>query len=159
MLCFTLTDAYKAVDGETIRILTNDLEMDAQEIGDLYRRRWQIELFFKWIKQHLVVKRLYGKSEWAVHNQIWLALITYCLLVLLSQRIRHKGRLLDVYKCVKHHWADLFAVFIHSLMKRGSGKSRGRRVYPVDKIFEQTLHQYEHGEVEHLDDLTYDPVN
>lgn len=124
MLCFTLTDAYKAVDGETIRILTNDLEMDAQEIGDLYRRRWQIELFFKWIKQHLVIKRLYGKSEWAVHNQIWLALITYCLLVLLSQRIRHKGRLLDAYKFVKHHWADVFAIFIHSLTKRGSGKSR-----------------------------------
>ena len=133
--------------------------MDAQEIGALYRKRWQIELFFKWIKQHLVIKRLYGTSEWAVYNQIWIALITYTLLVILKQRVGQQKRLLEVYKCVQLHWAEPLSVFIHSLLKKGQRKSRGKRVYPVDKIFAYTLQQYERDEIEHLDDLTYDPVD
>jgi hypothetical protein len=90
-------------DGKTIQILTNDVEMDAQEIGNLYRKRWQIELFFKWIKQHLVVKRFYGTSKWAVFNQLWLALITYGLLVKLGQRVGYHQRMLEVYKRIRQH--------------------------------------------------------
>nr|NNM90202.1 transposase [Bacilli bacterium] len=68
------------------------MELNAQEIGALYRKCWQIELFFKWIKQHLVIKRFYGTSKWAVYNQLWLALITYGLLVKLRQRAGCKKR-------------------------------------------------------------------
>jgi hypothetical protein len=53
--------------------LTNNFELNAKTIADLYRSRWQIELFFKWIKQHLRIKAFYGTSENAVKTQIWSA--------------------------------------------------------------------------------------
>jgi IS4 transposase len=62
--------------GNIIRIIMNDAKVSAEEISDLYRYRWQIELFFKWMKQHLVVKQLFGQSEQAVVNQIYIAMIT-----------------------------------------------------------------------------------
>ena len=67
-----------------------------KEIGDLYRYRWKIETFFKWMKQHLKLKTFYGKSENAVYTQIWIALITYCLKVLLQLEFRHEGPLLEL---------------------------------------------------------------
>jgi len=66
--------------GKTIRILTNDLDAPASEIADLYKQRWQIELFFKWIKQNLRIRHFLGTSENAVRIQIFVALIAYLLL-------------------------------------------------------------------------------
>ena len=63
-------------------LVTNDLESPAASIAELYRRRWRIELFFKWIKQHLKIKRFLGRSENAVRIQILCALISYLLLSL-----------------------------------------------------------------------------
>jgi putative transposase len=81
-----------AREGEPPLVLaTNDLDSPATEIAGLYKDRWQIELFFKWIKQHLNVKRFMGRSENAVRTQILVALITYLLLVLEKQA----GRLTD----------------------------------------------------------------
>nr|MBO2504672.1 IS4 family transposase [Bacilli bacterium] len=68
--------------GQELTLLTNRFDLDAEEISDIYKSRWAIELFFKWIKQHLNIKRFYGHSEQAVHNQIYLVLIVYCLNVL-----------------------------------------------------------------------------
>lgn len=65
--------------GKTIRLLTNDLDAPAAEIAELYKQRWQIELFFKWIKQNLRIRRFMGTSENAVRIQIFVALITYLL--------------------------------------------------------------------------------
>ena len=74
-------------DHETPLILvTNDFSRSAEEIADLYKQRWQIELFFKWIKQNLKLKRYFGFSENAVRLQIYSALITYLLLHLYQQR-------------------------------------------------------------------------
>ncbi|WP_265065086.1 transposase [Pseudomonas sp. B21-056] len=74
-------------DHETPLILvTNDFSRSAEEIADLYKQRWQIELFFKWIKQKLKLKRYFGFSENAVRLQIYSALITYLLLLLYQQR-------------------------------------------------------------------------
>lgn len=68
-------------DGKKPLILaTNDLESPAEKIGEYYKRRWQIELFFKWIKQHLKIKTFVGRSERAVKNQILCAMIAYLLL-------------------------------------------------------------------------------
>jgi hypothetical protein len=64
----------------TYEFITNDLEMGAQEIADIYKRRWQVELFFKWIKQNLKIKTFWGTSENAVFSQIWVALIISILL-------------------------------------------------------------------------------
>ncbi len=66
--------------GKIIRILTNDLDAPAVEIADLYKQRWQIELFFKWIKQNLRISHFLGTSENAVKIQIFVALIAYLLL-------------------------------------------------------------------------------
>ena len=64
----------------TYEFITNDLEMGAQDIADIYKRRWQVELFFKWIKQNLKIKSFWGTSENAVFSQIWVALIISVLL-------------------------------------------------------------------------------
>ena len=66
--------------GKVLRILTNDLDATAQEIADLYKRRWAIELFFRWVKQTLKITRFLGTSENAVRIQIAVALIAFLLL-------------------------------------------------------------------------------
>jgi hypothetical protein len=66
--------------GKELRLLTNDLDATAQEIADLYKRRWQIELFFRWVKQTLKLKHFLGTSENAVRIQIAVALIAFLLL-------------------------------------------------------------------------------
>ncbi len=70
----------KIETGKVLRILTNDLDAPASEIADHYKRRWQIELFFRWVKQTLKIKHFFGRSENAVRIQITVALITFLLL-------------------------------------------------------------------------------
>jgi len=67
--------------------LTNNFELAAKVIADLYKSRWQIELFFKWIKQHLRIKAFYGTSENAVKTQIWTAISVYVLIALVKKRM------------------------------------------------------------------------
>jgi len=74
--------------GKELRILSNDLDATAQEIADLYKRRWRIELFFRWIKQTLKITRFFGTSENAVRIQAAVALIAYLLLRLAHARQR-----------------------------------------------------------------------
>ena len=74
-------------------LATNDLSAPAREIAEIYKSRWQVELFFKWIKQHLKIKRFLGRSQVAVHLQILTALITYLLLTLYQARHGLKGTL------------------------------------------------------------------
>lgn len=66
--------------GKQLRILTNDLDVSAEEIADLYKRRWQVELFFRWIKQTLKIRHFLGTSENAVRIQVAVALIAFLLL-------------------------------------------------------------------------------
>lgn len=72
----------RTADEDALVLATNDLTRPASQIAQCYRARWRIELFFKWIKQHLKVKRFLGRSENAVRIQLYCALITYLLLVL-----------------------------------------------------------------------------
>jgi putative transposase len=60
--------------------MTNDFTSSAQEIADIYKARWQVELFFKWIKQNLKIKTFWGTSRNAVFTQLWVALIVFMLL-------------------------------------------------------------------------------
>ena len=71
--------------GKPLEFLTNNLSLDAPTIAMLYRKRWQIELFFKWVKQHLHVKAFFGTSANAVKTQIWIAVIVFVLLALLKE--------------------------------------------------------------------------
>lgn len=83
-------------EGNIIRIITNRFDLTAEEIGDIYRHRWAIELFFKWMKQHVRIKKFYGQTEGAVENQVYLALITYCLMVLIQLEAQTRHSLLQI---------------------------------------------------------------
>jgi len=72
---------------KTLVFLTNNFALPALTITQLYRSRWQIELFFKWIKQHLRIKRFYGTSENAVKTQIWIAVSVYLLVAIMKKRL------------------------------------------------------------------------
>ena len=74
--------------GKTLIFLTNMTAQPALTICDLYKSRWQVELFFKWIKQHLRIKAFYGISENAVKTQIWIAVSVYVLVAIVRKRLR-----------------------------------------------------------------------
>jgi transposase len=74
--------------GKRLIFLTNNFILPAQTIADLYRCRWQVELFFKWIKQHLRIKAFYGTSENAVKAQIWIAISVYVLVSIVKKRMK-----------------------------------------------------------------------
>ena len=73
--------------GKTLVFLTNNFIFPAATICALYKRRWQVELFFKWIKQHLRIKKFYGNSENAVKSQIWIAMSVYVLVAIVKKRL------------------------------------------------------------------------
>ncbi len=79
---------YDKDKGITLIFLTNEFEMDAIEIATLYKSRWQIEIFFKWIKQNLQVKTLWGHSQNAVKTQLWIAISTYLIVAYLKHQIQ-----------------------------------------------------------------------
>jgi transposase len=88
-------------DGKTLDLLTNDLEADASQIAALYKARWQVELFFRWVKQHLRIKRFLGTSEHAVKLQILIALIAYLLLRLAQEALPGGASLHQLARLVK----------------------------------------------------------
>jgi len=74
--------------GKTLIFLTNHFDLPALTICKLYKMRWQVELFFKWIKQHLRIKAFFGTSENAVKTQIWIAVCTYVLVAIVRKRLK-----------------------------------------------------------------------
>ena len=68
-------------------LLTNNLTLTAREIADLYRCRWQVELFFKWIKQHLRIKAFYRTTDNAVKTQVWIAISVYVLVAIVKKQL------------------------------------------------------------------------
>jgi IS4 transposase len=73
--------------GKTLVFLTNNFTLSSPVICALYKNRWQVELFFKWIKQHLRIKRFYGTSENAVKSQIWIAVSVYVLIAIIKKQL------------------------------------------------------------------------
>ena len=89
--------AYADADqAKRLVFLTNNFALDAKTIADLYRTRWQIELFFKWIKQHLRIKAFYGTSENAVKTQIWSAVSVYLLVAIARKRLAIQANLYTI---------------------------------------------------------------
>ena len=76
--------------------LTNNFELPALTIANLYKSRWQVELFFKWIKQHLRIKAFYGYSENAVKTQIWIAIAVYVLVAVLKKQLQLESSLYTI---------------------------------------------------------------
>jgi hypothetical protein len=79
-----------------LRFLTNNFTLPARTIADIYRQRWQVELFFKWIKQHLRIKAFYGTSENAVKTQIWIAVSIYVLVAIVRKRLGLEASLYQI---------------------------------------------------------------
>lgn len=149
--------------GEPIVIVTNDFERDAEEIGEVYRHRWEIELFFKWIKQHFEVKHFYGYTERAVENQLMIALIIYCLTKLLKlESSPHRGTLLDFVRVLKSCLHDPYEDFLFEIvrhLKRVVPKSaRRRRQRDHVKVYKQLCQQVQQGDLDMLYDTTIDPL-
>jgi len=107
----TLTGYYKSRDypqhlrrikffdaeyGQELVFLTNNFDLPALTIAQLYRCRWQVELFFKWIKQHLRIKAFYGTSENAVKTQIWIAITVYVLVAIVRKRLKIEASLYTI---------------------------------------------------------------
>ena len=84
--------------GKTLVFLTNNTTLPALTIAALYKSRWQVELFFKWIKQRLRIKRFLGTSENAVKTLIWCAVATYVLIAIIKKELKLKASL---YTCLQ----------------------------------------------------------
>jgi len=82
--------------GKRLIFLTNNFTLPALTITELYRCRWQVELFFKWIKQHLRIKQFYGTSENAVKTQIWIAVSVYVLVAIVKKRLNISASLYEM---------------------------------------------------------------
>lgn len=79
--------------GRVLVFVTNNFDLPAKTIADLYKQRWQVELFFKWIKQNLRIKSFYGTSENAVKTQIWIAVSVYLMVAIVKKQLRIKASL------------------------------------------------------------------
>ncbi|MCL2000613.1 MAG: IS4 family transposase [Planctomycetes bacterium] len=87
--------------GKTLVFLTNNFLLPAEVVAQLYKQRWQVELFFKWIKQHLRIKNFYGYSENAVRTQLWIAVSVYCLLAIIKKELKADRDLHEIQEILK----------------------------------------------------------
>ena len=87
---------YDAEHNKLLVFLTNNFDLPALTIAQLYRSRWQVELFFKWIKQHLRIKAFFGTSENAVKTQVWIAISTYILVAIVKKRLKSDASLYTI---------------------------------------------------------------
>ena len=82
--------------GKRLKFLTNNFTLPAPTIAEIYKQRWQVELFFKWIKQHLRIKAFFGTSENAVKTQIWIAIAVYVLVAIVRKRLSLEATLYQI---------------------------------------------------------------
>ena len=114
----------KFLDSDTGKILiflTNNFHLKAMEIAQLYKHRWKIELFFKWIKQHLKIKSFWGMTENAVKTQVWIAVTVYVLVAIAKKRFMLRQSLYEILQ--------ILSISIFERM-------------PVNQLFQQTQLQY-----------------
>ena len=125
---------YSVEKNQTLQFLTNNFSLGADTIALLYKYRWQIELFFKWIKQHLRINNFYGTSGNAVMIQIYTAFISYCLLALAADRLKFKGTL--------YEFANMMSVsltekeWLGNIIKRGEHNDSCRENPPLPSLFD-----------------------
>ena len=120
---------YDPVRKELFEFLTNHFDLPARTIADIYKSRWQIEAFFKWIKQNLKIKTFLGTSENAVLTQIWVAMCYYLLLAYLKYQTKYKQSLYYLHRLIKAAlFQRLTLIDLLSLTERGANKIRDHDV-------------------------------
>ena len=112
---------YDQQSGKTFVFLTNNFHLRANEVAKLYKHRWKIELFFKWIKQHLKIKSFWGQSENAVKTQVWIAVSIYVLVAIAKKKFMLQQSLYEILQ--------ILSISIFEKM-------------PVNQLFQQTQRQY-----------------
>jgi len=110
-----------AETGKVLVFLTNNFNLPANEIAQLYKHRWKIELFFKWIKQHLKIKSFWGHSENAVKTQVWIAVSVYVLVAIAKKRFMLKQSLYEILQIIS------ISIFEKT---------------PINQLFQETQLQY-----------------
>ena len=123
-------------DGNVYEYLTDDFRLSAANIAEIYRRRWDIEVFFRWIKQNLKIKTFLGTSKNAVLTQIWVAMIYFLLLKWLAHCLNFKGSLTDIARKIARaclHPLQLFEVLCCS--EKGLRRLRRIREGPQMRMF------------------------
>ena len=113
--------------GRTYRVLTNRWDVTAAEVAQIYKSRWLIELFFKWVKQHLNLVRLYSKDPEAVWNQLFLSLIAYAVSLLVKLRLGTTKTQWAVLKLLRTYWYDSWEKFLAALNRKPKVFSKGRQ--------------------------------
>jgi len=91
---------YDGAQNKKLIFLTNNFSLPALTITEIYRKRWQIELFFKWIKQHLRIKAFYGTSENAVKTQIWISISIYVLVAIIKKQLKLEQSLYTILQII-----------------------------------------------------------
>jgi len=125
---------HDAKTGKTLVFLTNNLTLPAATIADLYRCRWQVELFFKWIKQHLRIKAFFGTSENAVKTQIWTAISVYVLVALIKKRLKLPTELYTILQILS---LTLFEkVSLYQLLTQSDKKADRRDILNQLNLFD-----------------------
>ena len=109
--------------GKTLVFLTNNFVLPALTITRLYRLRWQIELFFKWIKQHLRIKTFFGTSENAVKTQIWIAVSVYVLVAIVKKRLALSASLYEILQILSLTMFERIPIDQLLLLSEAAGRS------------------------------------
>lgn len=121
--------------GKTYVFLTNNFELDALTICLLYKNRWQIELFFKWVKQHLKIKKFWGHSENAVKSQVWIAICTYLIVAILKKHLKSEQSLYEILQILSVSLLDktpINQLFMNdSLQKPDSGTHKQLTIFDL----------------------------
>jgi hypothetical protein len=112
---------YNAEHQITLVLLTNNFELDAWVVAELYRNRWQVELFFKWIKQHLRLRGFYGRSQNAVRCQIWSAICAYLMVAIMKKELGIEKSLYEILQIVSVNAFE--QVPLHELLKDESASA------------------------------------
>ena len=123
------------IQNRTLVFLTNNFLLPAVTIAALYKARWEIELFFKWIKQNLKVKSFYGTSPNAVKTQIWIAMILYLILAIIKERYhieKSLSQLLQFLEVNLFERKPLFSIFQFNdrrVVKKDLGKYKQLKLF------------------------------
>lgn len=124
---------YDADQNRTLIFLTNNLILPPEEIAKLYKNRWKIELFFKWIKQHLRITEFWGRTENAVKTHVYIAVITYTLIAIIKQKLKTKY---STYETLQILGASLLdKTSIQDLLKKPYDQEIKEQLYNQLKIF------------------------
>ncbi|HEY9061041.1 MAG TPA: transposase, partial [Pseudobacteroides sp.] len=129
-------------NGEIFNIVTNRFDLTAEEIAQIYRLRWRIETFFKWIKQHLKIKKFFGTSFNAVLIQVYCALILFCLLKLMHMLVGTKYDFLKTVRLIAGGLWNSLSQLQQDLAPKRPPPECGRKRFNWKQEFEAVLQLY-----------------